>query len=64
MFQINVGGIDRVLRIAIGVMLLSLAFVGPQTPLGLIGIIPLVTGIFRMCPIYSLFGITTCRKPK
>jgi len=62
MFQINVGGIDRILRIAIGVLLIALAFVGPQTPLGLIGIIPLVTGIFRICPIYALFGISTCKR--
>ena len=43
MFEINVGGADRILRIAIGIVLLSLVFVGPRTPWGLVGIVPLAT---------------------
>ena len=49
----NVGGIDKILRIIIGLILLSLVFVGPQTPWGWIGIVPLVTGLINWCPLYS-----------
>lgn len=63
MFKVNVGGIDRLLRIVVGIVLLSLAFVGPRTPWGLIGIVPLVTGLFSTCPLYSLLGIRTCKVP-
>lgn len=58
----NVGGIDRILRIVVGLALLSLVFVGPQTPWGYIGLIPLLTGIFSFCPAYTLFGIKTCKR--
>ena len=51
---------DRVLRIALGIVLLSLTVVGPQTPWGLIGVVPLLTGLVGSCPIYSLFGWGTC----
>lgn len=60
MFKINVGGIDRLLRITVGLVLIALVFVGPKTPLGWIGVIPLTTGTLRMCPLYSLFGFNTC----
>ena len=60
MFKINVGGADRIFRILLGVVLIALVFVGPKTPWGWIGVIPLVTGLFRMCPLYSLVGINTC----
>lgn len=63
MFKINVGTIDRVLRIIVGIVLLALVFVGPKTPWGLIGVVPLVTGLFRTCPLYSLIGIRTCKVP-
>ena len=59
--KFNVGGIDRILRIVLGVVLIALVFVGPKTPWGWIGIIPLVTGLFSTCPVYSLLGIRTCR---
>lgn len=61
----NVGGIDRVLRIVVGAALLALTFVGPFTetlyPWGLIGVVPLFTGLVKWCPAYSLFGIKTCK---
>ncbi len=60
--QANVGGIDRILRIVVGLALLSLAFIGPKTAWGYIGIIPLVTGLFSFCPAYTLFGIQTCKR--
>ena len=53
--------VERAARIVVGAGLLSLAFVGPQTPLGLIGAIPLLTGLIGSCPLYTLFGISTCR---
>lgn len=56
----NVGGIDRALRIIVGLVLLALVFVGPKTWWGLIGIVPLVTGLFGTCPAYSLVGLSTC----
>ena len=62
MFQVNVGNVDRALRIIVGLVLLSLVFVGPKTMWGLIGIIPIITGLTRRCPAYSPFGISTCSK--
>lgn len=59
----NVGGIDRLLRVLLGLGLLSLIFVGPQSYWGLIGLIPLGTALIGYCPAYSLFGIRTCRTP-
>ena len=56
----NEGLVDRLIRIAVGLVVLSLAFVGPQTPWGYIGVIPLITGIVGYCPAYRLFGINTC----
>ena len=55
----NVGGIDRVLRILVGLGLLSLVFVGPQTPWGWIGAIVLLTGLIGWCPAYLPFGWST-----
>ena len=56
----NEGTLDRVLRIILGLVLLSLIFVGPQTMWGLVGIVPLVTGLVGICPVYSVLGIKTC----
>lgn len=60
MFETNVGNVDRIVRIVAGLVLLSLVFVGPQTPWGLIGIVPILTGLFRTCPAYKLVGMNTC----
>jgi hypothetical protein len=60
MFKTNVGNFDRIARIVLGLVLIALVFVGPQTPWGWVGIVPLVTGLFRTCPLYSLFGLSTC----
>jgi hypothetical protein len=62
----NVGGIDRILRIIVGLALISLVFVGDRiigqnVIWGWIGVIPLVTGIFKFCPAYSLIGVKTCK---
>lgn len=56
----NVGGMDRILRIVVGLALLSLVVVGPQTPWGFIGLIPLGTALLGFCPAYTLLGINTC----
>ena len=60
----NEGWIDRILRVIVGIGILSLAFVGPRTPWAYIGIVPLVTGIIGFCPLYPLLGISTCRSCK
>lgn len=58
----NVGSVDRFLRIAAGLVLLSLVFVGPQTPWGWIGLIMIGTGLIGYCPAYTLLGVNTCSK--
>jgi hypothetical protein len=57
----NEGTIDRVARVALGLGLLSLVVVGPQSMLGLVGVVPLATGLFGFCPLYHLLGVSTCR---
>jgi len=64
MFATNVGNVDRVIRIVVGLALLALVFVGPQTLWGLIGLVPLATGLMRTCPAYSLLGMNTCGHKK
>jgi len=56
----NEGTIDRGVRIVLGLALLPLVFVGPHTLLGLIGLVPLITGVVGFCPFYRLFGLRTC----
>ena len=56
----NEGSVDRLLRVIVGLVLLALVFVGPKTPLGWIGIVPLLTGVIGFCPAYRIFGISTC----
>jgi len=56
----NVGGIDRILRVVLGVLLIlatALGFIGAW---GWIGVVPLMTGLLRSCPLYKLFGLNTC----
>ena len=66
MFQVllhNEHPVDRWVRIVLGLGLLSLVFVGPHTYLGLIGLVLLVTGAVGSCPIYRVFGLSTCPLP-
>ena len=58
--KMNVGTFDRFLRIGAGVVLIGLAVAGWIGPWGYIGIIPLLTGLFRTCPAYTLLGLSTC----
>jgi hypothetical protein len=60
--QCNVGGTDRFLRIAVGVLLVVLALTGAIGPWGWIGIVPIATGTFRFCPAYPLLGMNTAKK--
>ena len=57
----NVGSTERIIRIVAGLGILSLTVVGPQTPLGLLGLVPLATGALGWCPPYAIFGINTCK---
>lgn len=62
--MINEGTIDRTVRIILGLGILSLAFVGPKTLVGYVGVVPLVTGLIGFCPLYRLLGLNTCAVPK
>jgi hypothetical protein len=56
----NVGGIDRILRIAVGALLIVLAALNVIGVWGYIGAVPVLTGLFRFCPAYALLGLNTC----
>jgi hypothetical protein len=58
-FKNNTGKVDRVIRVVVGVLLVGNVFTGLQTPIGWIGLILIVTGLFGTCPVYSLLGINT-----
>lgn len=60
----NEGTIDRAVRITLGIALLSLTVIGPQTLWGLVGLVPLATGALGSCPAYSLIGFKTCSTPQ
>jgi hypothetical protein len=64
--ETNVGMADRALRIVVGLVLLSLFFFleGNARYWGLVGLLPLATGVFRFCPAYTLFGVNTCSTGK
>lgn len=57
----NVGGFDKMARIAVGVLLIVLALTGTIGAWGWLGVIPLATGLFSFCPLYPLLGISTCK---
>jgi hypothetical protein len=56
----NESALDRGIRVVFGLALLALVFVGPRSTWGLIGAVPLITGALGSCPLYRLFGISTC----
>lgn len=58
--NVNVGTLDRSLRIVAGIALIALAATGQIGYWGYIGVVPLLTGALRMCPLYSVLGINTC----
>lgn len=57
----NEGKLDRIMRVVVGIFLISLVFIGPQTAWGWLGLVPLLTGIFGFCPAYKLLGLNTCK---
>lgn len=57
----NVGGIDKILRILVGIVLIVLTITGTIGLWGWIGVLPLVTGLFNFCPAYKLLGVNTCK---
>ena len=61
---INEASWDRIARVVLGLVLLSLVFVGPKTWWGLVGLVPILTGSVGICPLYSLFGFSTCPAKK
>jgi len=61
LFPRNEHTVDRALRVILGLILLALVFVGPKTMWGLVGIVPLATGLLGSCPLYTLFGVSTCK---
>jgi len=62
--KVNEGTVDRTIRVVVGLALISLVFIGPQTPWGWIGLVPIATGLSGWCPAYTLFGIDTCKLKK
>jgi len=56
----NVGGIDRIARVVVGLALIALAATGTVGVWGWIGVVPLLTGLIRWCPLYPLLGISSC----
>jgi hypothetical protein len=59
LFKNNTGKIDRIIRIVVGAVLVGNVFTGLQTPIGWLGVILIVTGLFGVCPLYSILGINT-----
>jgi len=59
LFKSNTGKVDRIIRIVVGALLVGNVFVGIQSPIGWIGLILILTGLFGTCPLYSLLGINT-----
>ncbi len=58
--KINVGGIDRILRIIAGLALIALTLTGTIGAWGWIGVVPLATGLLKFCPIYGILGFNSC----
>lgn len=59
--KVNEHKVERVLRVIVGVFIFTLIFWGPKSLWGLLGLIPLITGLIGNCPLYSLFGFSTCK---
>jgi hypothetical protein len=60
----NVGGIDKIIRIVLGLVLIGLAVTGTVGMWGYLGIVPLATGLLGWCPPYAIFGFNTCTMKK
>ncbi len=64
LFPKNEHSFERLVRILVGIVLIALVFVGPKTLWGLVGILPLATGLMGSCPAYTLLGLSTCPMSK
>ena len=62
-FPRNEHTVERAIRMVLGVALLAIVFVGPKTPWGWVGALPLLTGLLGSCPLYTVLGISTCKVP-
>jgi uncharacterized membrane protein YfcA len=62
--KLNVGGIDRILRIVVGLALIGATLAGMIGVWGWIGVVPLLTGVFKFCPAYTMLGMNTCPMDK
>ncbi len=56
----NIGSAERVIRVIVGLAIISLAFWGPMSPWAYLGVIPIITGLIGWCPPYAIFGFSTC----
>lgn len=61
LFPKNESGVERGFRVVVGLALLLLVFAGPKTPWGLVGVVPLLTGLVGTCPLYTALGVSTRR---
>lgn len=59
--QKNIGATERVIRVAAGAIIISMAFLGPQSPWAYLGLVPVITGLIGWCPPYAMLGISTCK---
>jgi hypothetical protein len=64
LFPRNEHIVERGIRVLVGIGALATVWVGPQTLWGLLGVVPLATGLLGSCPLYTLFGISTCKTRK
>ena len=64
LFPMNESPAERVIRIVLGFVIISLAFIGPKTPWAYLGIVLILTGFMGSCPLYTVFGFSTCAAPR
>ena len=58
----NIGSLDKIIRILVGLVLISLVFIGPQTLWGWLGVPVILVALFGWCPLYKILGISTCKQ--
>ncbi|MEQ1682736.1 MAG: DUF2892 domain-containing protein [Burkholderiaceae bacterium] len=64
MFKSNVGNIDRILRVVLGIALLAMTLTGTIGVWGWVGVVPLLTAALGSCPLYTVLGLSTCPMKK
>lgn len=58
----NIGSLDKIIRILVGLVLISLVFIGPQTLWGWLGVPVILIALFGWCPLYKVLGVSTCKQ--